>query len=469
MGRFETGSTGVGRTLRADSLDALRGYAIVTMVLASAILSYALPGWMSHVQTPPPDHAYHPEIPGISWVDLVFPFFLFALGAALPFSLGSKLSRGESGLKLVALSALRALKLAFFAIVLQHVYSPVRASADNPASWLIPISAFVALFLTFCRFPGNIPKTLRAGIHVVGYLSSILIVLLACRFYPRDFSLSRSNIIILVMANMAFFASLAYIATYRMKPALRLLLVPLVMFILLAEGSWQQWLLNATPAPWLYRFAYLKYLCTVIPGTVAGDYLRDSLNCNWRHYASHDKSAIMLIMCLGLVILNLWGLYTRNLELNLILTLMMLVVCIGLSSENEFWRRLVLLGSMLLAFGLFAESFQGGIKKDPATLSYFLTTSGLACFALLAFDILCGVFNCNRSMSVLVMPGKNPMLAYVTTSLLVNPLLQLTSLWDLLGMMDYHPVAAFMRGVIVTSITVAVTILFTKLKCLWRT
>lgn len=29
---------------------------------------------MSHAQTPPPDHIFNPEIPGITWVDLVFPF-----------------------------------------------------------------------------------------------------------------------------------------------------------------------------------------------------------------------------------------------------------------------------------------------------------------------------------------------------------------------------------------------------------
>ena len=63
---------------RANSLDALRGYAIITMVLASTIFSYVLPAWMSHIQTPPPNHVFRPDIPGISWVDLVFPFFLFS-------------------------------------------------------------------------------------------------------------------------------------------------------------------------------------------------------------------------------------------------------------------------------------------------------------------------------------------------------------------------------------------------------
>lgn len=73
---------------RALALDALRGYAIITMVLSATIISSILPGWMSHAQTPPPEHIFNPEIPGITWVDLVFPFFLFAMGAAFPFSIG---------------------------------------------------------------------------------------------------------------------------------------------------------------------------------------------------------------------------------------------------------------------------------------------------------------------------------------------------------------------------------------------
>ena len=36
---------------RALALDALRGYAIITMVLSATIISSILPGWMSHAQT----------------------------------------------------------------------------------------------------------------------------------------------------------------------------------------------------------------------------------------------------------------------------------------------------------------------------------------------------------------------------------------------------------------------------------
>ena len=76
-------------TRRAHSLDALRGYAIMTMILAATEAFGILPAWMYHAQEPPPTHVFNPHIYGITWVDLIFPFFLFSMGAAIPLSLGS--------------------------------------------------------------------------------------------------------------------------------------------------------------------------------------------------------------------------------------------------------------------------------------------------------------------------------------------------------------------------------------------
>ncbi len=84
-------------TQRADSLDALRGFAIITMILSGSIPfggPVALPGWMYHAQLPPPNHVFNPNVPGITWVDLVFPFFLFAMGAAFRFALRKRIDQG---------------------------------------------------------------------------------------------------------------------------------------------------------------------------------------------------------------------------------------------------------------------------------------------------------------------------------------------------------------------------------------
>lgn len=82
---------------RIAAIDILRCLAIIGMTFSANEGFFSdLPGWMFHAQTPPPTYDFNPNNPGLTWVDLVFPFFLLSMGAALPFSLRKKLSKGES-------------------------------------------------------------------------------------------------------------------------------------------------------------------------------------------------------------------------------------------------------------------------------------------------------------------------------------------------------------------------------------
>ena len=73
---------------RLLSVDALRGLTVAAMVLVNN------PGtW--HAVYPPLDHAaWHGWTP----TDMVFPFFLFIVGVAIPLALGSRLEQGGHGL-----------------------------------------------------------------------------------------------------------------------------------------------------------------------------------------------------------------------------------------------------------------------------------------------------------------------------------------------------------------------------------
>src|SRR3954470_10725258 len=65
---------------RLDSLDVFRGLSIAAMILVST------PGTWNAVYTPLDHAAWH----GWTSTDLVFPFLLFAMGAAVPLSLGRR-------------------------------------------------------------------------------------------------------------------------------------------------------------------------------------------------------------------------------------------------------------------------------------------------------------------------------------------------------------------------------------------
>jgi predicted acyltransferase len=67
----------------------MRGIAVLVMVFALAIPPGILSDWMYFAQTPPPAHDLEPALSGITWVDLIFPIFLFMLGVVIPFDLPS--------------------------------------------------------------------------------------------------------------------------------------------------------------------------------------------------------------------------------------------------------------------------------------------------------------------------------------------------------------------------------------------
>lgn len=473
------------KKFRAESLDALRGFAIFMMVLSGTILTWVLPAWMSHAQVPPPEGVFKPEIYGITWVDLVFPFFLFAMGAAFPFAIGSRRERGAGIGRLIAEALWRFVKLTYFALFIYHVNPWVLNNAGGltpVATWLITLGGFTLLFFIYLRIPYKLKTWQRYAIHGFGVVvGTALMVWTDCR-NGGDFNLYQSNIIILVLANMAAFGTIIYILTMR-RPWARVAVLPLIMAIILckgADGSWQQAVFNWSPAPWLYQFHFLKYLFIVIPGTYAGEMLRDwiksrhtdetpaPLTANW-------ATVTVMISSIALIALNVWMLFTRNLVVNLYVTVILVlatgIIVRRMSSCSEFLTKLTTLGGYLLVLGLFFEAFDGGIRKDPSSFDYYFVTSGLACYCLTAFVIICDIFKMRRLTAPFTMSGKNPMIAYVAAQLFVMPVLNLCHIGDAFTITYFEasPFLGFLHGLIVTSLAIMTAMAFTRIKWFWRT
>lgn len=461
---------------RASSLDVLRGYAIITMVLSGTIAYGVLPGWMYHAQTPPPSHVFNPQNFGITWVDLVFPFFLFAMGAAFPFSIGRKIEKGISRLVLIKDSVLRGLQLTFFAIFIQHMYPWVLSSPQNPLAWGLSLAAFALMFPMFMRLPQKMPEWAHHTVKLGAFATGFLLIYTLDYANDRTFNPDFSNIIILVLANMAVFGSLTYIFTHQ-KPLWRLAILPFIMAVFLGsatEGAWVKALFNWSPLPWMYQFNYLKYLFIVIPGSIAGEYLYQWLKSP-KTESPHRHGQLIAIVALSicLIVVNLYGLYMRYLVANIvfsfILILGMFLIIKKDGANGQLWRKLLVAGSYLLLLGLFFEAFEGGIRKDHSTYSYYFVTSGLAFFALIVFSVLCDIYQLRGGFRIIEMAGQNPMIAYVASSLVVMPVLNLLNLSSYLDCLNVNPWLGFLRGVIVTSMAVAVASFFTHIKWFWRT
>lgn len=466
---------------RALALDALRGFAIIAMILSGQMILTHLPAWMAHAQVPP-NSSFDPSIFGITWVDLVFPFFLFSMGAAFSFSLGSKLDKGENKFKLCWDSFVRALQLVFFAIFFQHMKPFVISSSVDIGSCFISLFAFGLMFLMFVNdiipaFKNS--KIGNWGVKLSAFLIGFIIMynLEYTGKKTADFDIYFSNIIIIVLANMAFFASVIYIFTYK-KPYYRLLVLPFVMAVFLASANpgWVKSVYDFTPVPWGYTFYYLKYLFIVIPGSLAGEYLYEWINSDTaKVYENKDANAFLIaFISLALIVSNVYLLFTRQLELNLLVTLILLATgYFSLKSNSSnfgvFWKKLFSVGAYCLLLGLVLEAYEGGIRKDQSTYSYYFVTSGLAFFGIIFLSVICDYFKFIKSTKFLVLAGQNPMIAYVASSLVVMPLIHITGLSNYFYVFEETAFMGVLRGVLITTVTVLITMFFTRLKWFWRT
>ncbi|MBD3374597.1 DUF5009 domain-containing protein [candidate division KSB1 bacterium] len=467
-------------TPRAHSLDALRGFAILTMVLSGVIPYGVLPAWMYHAQLPPPEHTFNPNLPGLTWVDLVFPLFLFALGAAIPLALSRRLEKRVPGYKLVISIIERGALLAVFAILLRHVRPHVLDPQPETQHWMIALLGFVLMMLIFTRLPDAWPRKTRRVIRFCGWMGAM--ILLALLRYPdgSGFSPGRSDIIILVLANVYVFGSLIWLAT-RHRLLLRLGVLGLLLALRLAHTApgWTEWLWSASPVPWLYKMTYLQYLFIVIPGTLVGDLLQSHMqkdlpaDANAAHWSSR-RFLVLVLLCISFVAVLLIGMQVRWLWQTTVVAMVMSAVGFALvvNPLTRFESHLKSLfgwGGYWLLLGLILEPFEGGIKKNDSTLSYYFITTGLAIFILIAFSIVIEVFNKKPAMQLLIDNGKNPMIAYVGFANLIWPVLALTGLDQVMISLTPTPWMGVLRGVLYTLLLAFIVQFLTKIKCIWRT
>jgi hypothetical protein len=293
----------------------------------------------------------------------------------------------------------------------------------------------------------------------------------------QGFSFYNSDIIILLLGNMAFFGSIIWWLTKK-QALLRLALLPFIMAVFLGSkeaGSWNEVLYNWSPLPWLYKFYYLKYLFIILPGTLAGEWLLENKQISVdRSNSGINSLRFVAFLSFLLVVINVLLLFSRHTVINLLITS---IICgsifyiIKKSGYNKFTflQRFLAAGTYLLILGLFFESYEGGIKKDPSTYSYYFITGGLAFFMLIGFY----GFHRTKAGKVVVnylsLNGQNPMVAYVTGNLLLIPLLSISGGMGAFTAMETNVWLGVLRGILFTGVVSLITIFFTKRGWLWKT
>lgn len=462
---------------RSLALDALRGFAILTMVLSGVIPYGVLPAWMYHAQNPPPTHQTDVNLAGFTWVDLVFPLFLFALGAAIPLALGRRLDQKKPAAHIILFILERSILLTFFAIFLQHVRPHVLSSIPDTTTWLTALLGFLILFPLFTRIPDSFRSSTKWSIRICAWIAAISLLFLVR--YPNGdgFSLYRSDIILIVLANVVFFGSFLWILT-KNNILLRLGFLGLLIALRLSaqDAGWIHDVWNYSPVPWVFKMPYLQYLFIVIPGTIIGDIIYKFMK-NGQVLKSHDCTtpmwislAVFFLLPLIMVLVGLqnrWVTITTISVIALCICNFKLLTKINKESGN-FLKNIYFWGVYWLLLGLIFEPFEGGIKKSPATMSYYFISVGLAIFMLLSFIILLDVLK-QRWLNILVQNGQNPMIAYVGVANGIWPLLGLTGLDKIINTLTRSPWMGFVRGVCTTIILAIVVQNFSRRKIFWRT
>ncbi len=464
---------------RVAAIDVLRALAIIGMVVSGQMLWNAeLPAFMFHAQLPPPTFAFNPEVPGITWVDLVFPFFLFSMGAAMPLALRRREEQGAGFGKISASALHRFVWLASFAIILGNTRMGLLTSLAPWKAALMTLVVWGLFFAMFVRLP-NVDKRWNQWLNWGGFVALIALTILYKPWFGVEVSLHKSDIIILILASMALFGTLLWWLTRNSLP-MRIVLIAAMALLKMAssvEGSWCAWLWQQTPAVWLFRFEFLKYLCLVLSGTVAGDVIHRALrteNPIDQPKTGHSAwlTAILVLLMGALIMTQLWGLFVRELGWTVGISILLCAVT-GVvlnylkTTEQPLLRALFVLGVVLLIIGLVAEPLEGGIKKDHATISYFFVTGGMATFVLiaaLALEMRFGI-----RFRALEACGANPMFAYTASGYLITPIATLTSLSVLIERFaTLTPWCGFWRGVLFALMVIAVTYPFTRKNYYWK-
>lgn len=419
---------------RQEALDALRGWAILGMALSGLLPWGSLPAWMYHAQVPPPEMKFDPSVSGLTWVDLVFPFFIFAMGAAIPFALGRKLDKGQPWWETLEGLVKRALLLLAFAFLVQ---------ATRPASLPEPGSAgtqvlglgFLSGILLCYGVHSSLPKW---GLAIVRLAGLALLAACAWPLIQNDkLSLLNQDIIIRVLAAVSLTGGLVYWGSRSWKWLPHVVFAAVLVWFALAKA----WPPAAASLEWTFhplftRLEYQKYLLVLIPGLLFGKWLlsrEDESQAGWK-----KSEQILVMFSLSCIPASLW-LAGGPSELVLGGVALTAGLASFWASQGHEGRSFVLsLAFLSLAAGLALSGLGEGIRKDSATVSYFLVTSGLAVILHQGLELWRKRFS-RKAPGFAALVGANPLLAYALITHLIFSAVRLPGLHGWVGGQGWSP------------------------------
>ena len=143
---------------RIGSIDVLRGLTILVMIFVNDVAGVrGTPAWMKHISPPLAD--------GMTFVDIVFPAFLFIVGMSIPFAIEKRFRTGLDIIDVWKHIVLRTLSLLVIGVFMVNSGLASENGLLSPAVWVLLM--YTGVILVWNR-PGKFRKTMRiAGVLIL--------------------------------------------------------------------------------------------------------------------------------------------------------------------------------------------------------------------------------------------------------------------------------------------------------------
>ena len=356
---------------RIAAIDAFRGLTILTMTFVNDLAGMNnVPPWMKH---------FPADGNGMTFVDVVFPAFLFIMGMAIPFALGRRIERGERRTRIWGHILARTAQLVVMGVFMVNMHA---VNADltgmNRAQWSLAV--FAAFILIWNDYPESLPIVLRAILRLAGIAALIaLAAVFAAKDHGHIIGMRTSWWGILGLIGWAYlFASAIYLA-FRTNPAgiVGMLAICVAVFIGDKTGM----------------LDWLNGLGTVSVGRFSLDLrVHEYFNIG-AHIGGHTAVALAGVLVAGAIK--------------------------GPHAPVSAGRRIALM--LLLAAGFMAGGFllrsAFGINKNAATPTWCLYSASIATLVFVMLYLVVDVIGWTRWSFFLRPAGASAILAYILPSI----------------------------------------------------
>lgn len=154
---------------RVESIDVFRGLTIFVMIFVNDVASVkGIPGWLKHMPS---------DLDGMTFVDLVFPAFLFIVGMAIPFAINKRISKGDNLIAVTRHILVRTAGLLTLGLFMVN-YSSLSYDAAGISRDLWYLIVFTGAILVWNYYPSNEKKSIFLSMRITGIIILIVMAIL---------------------------------------------------------------------------------------------------------------------------------------------------------------------------------------------------------------------------------------------------------------------------------------------------